>query len=253
MKNKVTIIIPYYKKIKFIDKSIKSILSQTFKNYIIIIIYDDEDLSELQFIKKYKKKNKIKIIVNKTKNHGAGAARNLGLKFTKTKYVAFLDADDYWKKEKLKYQLNLMEKKNYEITHTNYFTVDERGKVYGSSKLKDNISYNELIKRCDIGLSSVMLRRNILKKKLFGHTKTKEDYKLWLDLAKQNKKFKLINKKLMYLRFTENSLSSSNLQKIFDGFKIYYVYQKFSFLKSLTFLIRLSMLSLVKKILYLAN
>ena len=57
-----------------------------------------------------------------------------------------------------------MEKKNYEITHTNYFTVDERGKVYGSSKLKDNISYNELIKRCDIGLSSVMLRRNILKK-----------------------------------------------------------------------------------------
>ena len=60
MKNKVTIIIPYYKKIKFIDKSIKSILSQTFKNYIIIIIYDDEDLSELQFIKKYKKKIKLK-------------------------------------------------------------------------------------------------------------------------------------------------------------------------------------------------
>ena len=71
------------------------------------------------------------------------------MKFTKTKYVAFLDADDYWKKEKLKYQLNLMEKKNYEITHTNYFTVDERGKVINP----------EIIDTFDIELNDAIIDR----------------------------------------------------------------------------------------------
>ncbi len=253
MKNKITIIIPYFKKKKYIDKCIKSILSQTFKSFVIIIIYDDTDLSELKFIEKYKKNKKIKVLVNKSKNHGAGPARNIALKHTKTKYIAFLDADDYWSKNKLQHQFNLMEKNNYEITHTNYFTIDEYGKIFGSSNLKDNITYNQLLKRCDIGLSSIMIKRQTLKKRIFGNTKTKEDYKLWLELSKNRIKFRLINKKLMYLRFSGNSLSSSNLQKIIDGFKIYYYYENFPLLKSLFFLFRLSILSLVKRILYLSN
>ena len=110
-----------------------------------------------------------------------------------------------------------------------------------------------MLKRCDIGLSSIMIKRQTLKKRIFGNTKTKEDYKLWLELSKNRIKFRLINKKLMYLRFSGNSLSSSNLQKIVDGFKIYYSYENFPLLKSLFFLFRLSILSLVKRILYLSN
>ena len=66
-----SIILPYYKKKKFIKKSIKSILSQSYKKIELIIIYDDEDHEDLKFIKKLIKKDKrIKLIIN-NKNIGA--------------------------------------------------------------------------------------------------------------------------------------------------------------------------------------
>ena len=88
-----------------------------------MIIYDDEDKSDLSKIKNFFKKSSIKrkipfkIIVNKN-SLGAGYARNVGIKKSKTKYVAFLDSDDIWAKNKLKIQVNYMEKNNILFSHT---------------------------------------------------------------------------------------------------------------------------------------
>ena len=58
---KASIIIPYYRKKTFFEKTIKSLLNQTYKNFEIIVIYDDEDKNELEYVKRIlnKKKNKI--------------------------------------------------------------------------------------------------------------------------------------------------------------------------------------------------
>ncbi len=99
----VSVIIPYYKKKDFIKKTINSIKNQTYKNLEIIIIYDDEDHSDLKLIKKLKNlDDRIKIIVNK-KSLGAGRSRNIGINISKGKFIAFLDADDLWEKKKLNY------------------------------------------------------------------------------------------------------------------------------------------------------
>ena len=100
-KNKklISIIIPYYKKKNFISKTIKSILNQSYKNFEIIIIYDDTDMSELHYLKKIIKVNKrFKIIINK-QNLGVSKSRNKGIKKSKGKYIAFIDGDDIWKKK----------------------------------------------------------------------------------------------------------------------------------------------------------
>ena len=97
----VTIIVPYYKKINFIDDCINSILSQTFQNFEIILIYDDNELDELNYIKDLANKDsRINLIINK-KKLGAGLSRNIGIEFGKGSLIAFLDADDLWKKNHL--------------------------------------------------------------------------------------------------------------------------------------------------------
>ena len=103
-----SIIIPYYKKKNYIYKSINSALNQSYKNFEIILIYDDQDKEDLVFLKKkYGKNKKIRIIDNK-KNIGAGMSRNIGIEVSKGRYIAFLDADDEWNKNKLKEQINFM-------------------------------------------------------------------------------------------------------------------------------------------------
>ena len=99
-KNKklISIIIPYYKKL-FISQTIKTILKQSYQNFEIIIIYDDSDLSEFNFLKKLVKLDKrIQIYKNK-KNLGVSKSRNIGIKKSRGKYIAFLDGDDLWKKK----------------------------------------------------------------------------------------------------------------------------------------------------------
>ena len=99
---KASIIIPYYRKKIFFKKTIKSILNQSYKNFEVIIIYDDYNKNELKFVKDIVKKDqRLRLIVNKT-NIGAGESRNRGLKLAKGQYICFIDADDVWMKDKLK-------------------------------------------------------------------------------------------------------------------------------------------------------
>jgi teichuronic acid biosynthesis glycosyltransferase TuaG len=243
----ISIIIPYYRKKNFLSSTIQSIKNQTYKHYEVILIYDDKNHNEIKFVKNCLKliKNK-KIIINQN-NIGAGFSRNKGIKVAKGKYIAFCDSDDIWKKNKLKDQLLYMKKNNYDFTHTNYQIIDDNFKIKGSFKVKDKIYYDDLIKSCDIGLSSVICNRSLFKKNNFPSLKTKEDYSLWLKIIKHKKIFYGFNKNLSYWRQTKNSLSSSIFQRVLDAFKLYYIHQKFSLIKSCYFTLRLTIYALIKK------
>ena len=251
----VTIIIPYKNNLKYLFFALNSVFQQTYKNYRIIIIYDDENYDDLVKIKKFlklKKKNfpSIKIKVNK-KNLGAGFSRNIGIQQSSTKYVAFLDADDIWAKNKLKLQLKFMEKKNQVFSHTSYFIINKKNKIISLRKAKKLIKFETLLKSCDIGLSTVIINTKFLKKKkfYFPKIKTKEDFVLWLKIAKDIKSVSGIDKKLSYYRKTDNSLSSNKLISLINGFKVYRNYMNFSQIKSFFYLIILSINFLKKNIL----
>ena len=111
------------------------------------------------------------------------------------------------------------------------------------------MNYNDLLKSCDIGLSTVILKKKILDNFIicFPNLKTKEDYVLWLKLSKKNVIFFGFEENLTNWRKLKNSLSSSISQKIFDGYKVYRVYLNFSFLTSLIRLFILSVNSILKK------
>jgi len=202
----ITVIIPYFKKKKFIAKTLKSVTSQSYKKIEVIFVYDETSLVDLNYIKNLVKKDKrIRLFINK-KNLGAGLSRNKGIKHAKGKYISFLDADDLWKSKKLERQLEIMK------------------------------------------LSTVIIRKSILKKNdIFPNIKTKEDFVFWLNLLNKNKNIYGINKKLSKWRKLDHSLSSSILQKLKDGFRVYNKFMKMSFMRSIYYLILLSVNSIIKK------
>ena len=107
-------------------ETLLSIFKQSYKNYEIIFVFDDEEKKDLKFVKqnllKFKKK---KLIINK-KNLGVAKSRNIALKNSKGSYIAFIDADDLWKKNKLKNQIKFMKKTSCDFSFTSYSIVDEK-------------------------------------------------------------------------------------------------------------------------------
>ena len=124
----VSVIIPYYKKRNFIRDTLTSVTNQSYDNLEILIIYDDTNFNDYEFLQKISKSDsRIKIIKNE-KKLGAGFSRNIGIERSKGKYIAFLDADDTWSPDKLKNQIFFMKHNNYKISHTSYYIIDEKKK-----------------------------------------------------------------------------------------------------------------------------
>ena len=135
-----------------------------------------------------------------------------------------------------------MEKNDQLFSHTSYFIINKKNKIILLRKAKKIITFKSLLKSCDICPSTVMVNTRFIKKKkyYFPKIRTKEDFVLWLKIAKEIKSIMGIDKKLTYYRKTDNSLSSNKLIGLINGYKVYRNYMNFSHIKSLVYLIILS-------------
>ena len=236
----VSIITPYYKKKKYIELTINSVLQQTYKNFELIIIYDDQNKEDLNLLKNLTKKDKrIKLYINK-KNLGAGGSRNKGIKLSQGSLIAFLDADDLWTRNKLKKQIFFMKKSLVDISHTSYHIINSDNKKIGNRIAKD-MNHKLLLSSCDIGLSTVIMKKKIITNKIkFANINTKEDYVLWLKITLHNRKILALKNNLTKWRKLNDSLSASKIQKLYDGYLVYRKYMNFSIAKSFFSLLLLS-------------
>tara|TARA_B100000795_G_scaffold269791_1_gene260418 strand:- start:10168 stop:10914 length:747 start_codon:yes stop_codon:yes gene_type:complete len=247
--NLISIIMPYYKKKSFFLESVNSALNQTYQNIEIIIIYDDSDDSDLKYIYEVQKlDSRIKVIKNDY-NIGAGLSRNIGILQSKGSYVAFLDCDDLWVKDKLERQLNFMENNKILFSHTSYYVINYKNEIIKNKKAAKKTTFDNLLLDCQVGLSTVMLDKKLINDDCkFPNLKTKEDFVLWLKISKKTDLYG-IDLPLTKWRKLKDSLSSNSSQKMIDGFNVYNKYMKFSYLKSLYFLMILSINFLKKNIL----
>ena len=237
----ISVIIPYFKKKKFIEEAVNSILNQSYTNIEILIVYDDKDVDDLNYLNEiFNLNKKIRIIVNET-NIGAGLSRNKGISLANGKYIGFLDADDYWHQEKVFKQIQFMEENNFKVSHTSYQIIDEKKNILDVRRAREFNSYKDIIKSCDIGLSTVIIEKSIIKDDIkFVELKTKEDFVLWLKILYSGIAFGALDENLTFWRKLENSLSSSFFQKMIDGYRVYRKYMKFNSLLSLYLLLCLS-------------
>jgi len=242
----ISIIIPYYKDEENILYSVNSAIKQDYRNIEIIIIDDENsDVSKKILLSIKKKSNKIKVISTK-KNAGVSQARNLGIKHASGNLIAFLDSDDLWKKDKLTKQVDFMNKNKIDLCYTNYHAFVVKKVIY-KVKIKKSFNYKQLLKECPISCSSVLLKKDILINNKFKNLKTKEDYELWLRIAKKKYRFGGINKFLTCYRVRNNSLSANHLNKLINAFKIYNKYNNFSIIESILYVVKLYSNAFMKK------
>ncbi len=213
-----------------------------------LYVYDDENYDDLKLLEEIKKKDeRIKIIKNK-KKMGAGLSRNIGISSAKGNYIAFLDADDAWEVDKLRKQMSFMTDNNYLVSHTSYQIVDEDKNVIANRVARSFYNLEDLLKSCDIGTSTVIIKKSIFGDQIkFPSIKTKEDFVLWLRILERDIKIYGLDKNLSKWTKSNSSLSSSTIQKLMDGFKVYNKYMNFNSIKSLYYLICLSLNYIIKK------
>ena len=127
-KGLVSVITPTYNCEKFIGETIESVMEQTYQRWEMIIVDDCSTDHTKEVVEEYAKKdNRIKYHCLE-KNSGAAVARTEAMKLAEGEYMAFLDSDDLWMKEKLHKQLAFMKKHDIAFSCTSYEQVDEEGK-----------------------------------------------------------------------------------------------------------------------------
>ncbi|MFG1485247.1 glycosyltransferase family A protein [Halobacteriovorax sp. RZ-1] len=180
----VSVIIPTYNRAMFLARAIDSVLRQSFQDFELIVIDDGSTDNSKQTVESYSD-SRIKYFFQE--NRGVSAARNLGVKKSSGKYIAFLDSDDEWKEDKLEKQLSLLDSSKHRLCHTGELWLRD-GEVVKQKKAHQKVGGDMFIrslKNCVISPSSVLLERTLFEE-MNGFNESFivcEDYDLWLKIT----------------------------------------------------------------------
>ena len=193
----VDIIIPVYETpIKFLKKTIQSVINQSITDWEVLIVDDSSSKRYQELLKSVLKTysdKRLNLIFNITRM-GAPGARNIGIKNSSADYIAFLDSDDLWYPQKLEEQLSLFKIFNTSLVCSNMVTIDEK-EIILSKKHKDPSSkYNDytnkkrllsLIKKNWVKTSTVMVKKRVLERigNFDEKLKSCQDWDLWIRFA----------------------------------------------------------------------
>lgn len=184
--NFVSIITPTYNCAQFIGETIKSIKSQTYKNWEMLIVDDCSTDNTKKIVEQFQKDDSRIKYYCLPKNSGAAEARNEALRRAKGKWIAFLDSDDLWTTEKLEKQIKFMQDNGYAFSYHEYEEIDEDSKklgVYVSGK--KHVGKFDMFACCWPGCLSVMYDREKIGLVQIENVKKNNDTALWLKVIKK--------------------------------------------------------------------
>ena len=213
----VSIIMAVYNGETYIEEAIKSILNQTYKNIELIIIDDGSTDGTKKIALKYP------VIYHYQKNKGPSSARNKGIELAKGKYVAFIDSDDIYLKNKIERQVEFLEKSSFDIVFNDVIMIDDKGEDIGvlKSELYDeNFKANILFRQIIPCPPSIMLRRRCFDNIQYPEDYINaEDYKLIIELSNFYK-FGYIRECLYLYRRHKYNLTNNHKKQVDNEIKI---------------------------------
>jgi len=198
----ISVIIPTYNRANDLRRALDSLTAQNFALFEVIICDDGSTDNTKEVVNEYLQK--LNILYFKINNSGKPAVpRNLGIAKANGIYIAFLDSDDWWAKDKLKISIELLER-GYDLVYSDFFSVESEKKIHliKVRSLSSNITQDLLVDGNPICNSSVVIRKSILD--LAGPLNEGndfiawEDFDLWLRISIITNKFYHISEPLVY-------------------------------------------------------
>ena len=227
----ISVVIPAYNCADVIGSAIDSALAQNVT--LEILVLDDGSSDELEAVMAGYEGNEAVRFAKNEKNLGAAATRNRGVSLARGKYVAFLDADDYWTEDKLSRQLARMEQTGCVLCCTARELMTPEGELTGKViPVKEQISYRELLKHNSINCSSVLILTEVAREFPMHHDDSHEDYIMWLEVLRKYGFACGINEPLLKYRLSNSGKSGNKLHSAKMTYKVYR-YMGFGVLKSM--------------------
>jgi glycosyltransferase involved in cell wall biosynthesis len=195
----ITVIIPTYNRVHFLEQAIQSVARQTLACSELIIVDDGSTDSTRHTVEKVAEKVPFPLYYHYQENRGAAAARNRGIREASCEYLCFLDSDDRFDPAKLSAQLQAMQQSSSLISHTRE-TWFRRGKLLHQKKKhqpRAGYIFAECLQMCVIGMSTVMAKKDLFARYgLFDeHLPCCEDYDFWLRVSVREN-FQLVDRPL---------------------------------------------------------
>lgn len=236
----ISIITPSYNSAQYIAETIDSVLNQSYENWEMIIIDDVSTDISPQIVRDYSAKDPRIKLVQSDVNQGPAISRNIGIKVAEGRYIAFLDSDDTWNKDKLQLQYEILKDTDIALSYCSYECIDENSTPLNKIiRAKNKISYSDMLNFNHIGCLTAIYDTNIIGKVYFrniGH----EDYILWLDIIRKGYKTAGIDKVLANYRIRSGSVSNNKLKMTLYQWNIYRNIEKLNIIKASYHFIRYS-------------
>ena len=231
---KVSIITPSYNSILYINESIQSVISQTFKDWELLVVDDNSNDNSVNTIKKFTQIEKRIKLISLDKNVGAAEARNIAIRKAKGRFIAFLDSDDLWKNDKLEKQLKFMESNEYAFTFTAYQPITEDGEIKRSIiSAPEYMTYKSYLRNTIIGCLTVMIDREKTGDFVMPNIRSSHDMALWLFLMKKGFNAYGLNESLAYYRIVPSSNTAKKWKAAKEVWAVYRNVENLSFIYSL--------------------
>ena len=182
----ISVIMPAWQAERYIGQAIESVLDQSCGQPFELLVIDDCSRDHTaEVVKKYLSDSRVRYL-RQTRNLGVAAARNRGIREARGTYVAFLDADDWWDRDKLKRQMACIRKTGAVLCFTARELVRPDGTSTGRQiPVPGRVTYRQLLKTNVIPCGSVLLRTDVAREYGFVHDEYHEDYILWLKILKK--------------------------------------------------------------------
>ncbi len=243
----VSVIMPAYNAEKTIAASIASVQSQSYENWELLVLDDGSRDGTVSLVSALAAEDgRIRLMKN-PQNLGVARTRNRAMKESRGEYIAFLDSDDCWRREKLEKQLKIMEKSAADLSYTAYSIVNEAGqRLWEDYSVPEQLSYEDLLSQNYIGCSTVMLRRELAQSYAFSTEFYHEDYVLWLQLLRDEKKAVGLSESLLDYCYRPNSRAGNKLASAKYRWQIYRGFLKLPLGKSLRYVTKYALAGVKK-------